>query len=147
MLRSTVTKRFPTLRSVITLLMISLMALAVVVTCVSCGKSSSHGDTTDTGTKAETSADMDIETTTATANLTQEMYDSIELGMSYEQVRDIIGQDPNKVEEVPDEVRETGEVTRCSWIGDPESTEYPEPPQIDVSFYEGEACEKMSTSI
>lgn len=54
----------------------------------------------------------------------------------------IVGQDPNQAEEVPDEVRESGKVLKCTWEGKP-GTET----RLDVSFYEEKVCEVESTNL
>jgi hypothetical protein len=90
---------------------------------------------------------MEVTTTTERVDLDQSMYDKIEMGMSYQDVVDIVGQDPNRAEEVPDEVRETGKVLKCTWEGTPGTGEYQGESLLEVSFYEGEACEIGGTNL
>lgn len=85
---------------------------------------------------------MSVTTTTEHTDLTQSLYDQIDMDLSYEDVVSIVGQDPNQAEEVPDEVRETGKVLKCTWEGKP-GTET----RLDVSFYEEKVCEVESTNL
>ncbi|MBN1288684.1 MAG: hypothetical protein JXA49_03500 [Actinobacteria bacterium] len=142
MFYSTAGKGFPSLSLLIKLTMVLLLALAVTVTCVSCG-----GESSDHSDKSETGSDTEVETTATKADLTREMYDSIELGMTYDQVLDIIGQAPNDAEEVEDEMRPDESVLKCVWNGKEGSSEYPENPRLEVYFSGGEVSEKASTSL
>jgi len=90
---------------------------------------------------------MSVTTTTEHADLTQSMYDQIDTNMSYEDVVSIVGQDPNKAEEVPDEVRETGKVLKCTWEGKPGTGEYEGESRLDVSFYGERVCEVEATNL
>ena len=90
---------------------------------------------------------MDVTTTTEQADLTQSMYDQIEIGMSYQDVVNIVGQDPNNAEEVPDELRETGKVLKCTWEGKPGTGKYGGESQLNVSFYEGEVCGREALNL
>ncbi|MBN2167684.1 MAG: hypothetical protein JW738_00440 [Actinobacteria bacterium] len=135
-------KRFLSMSPLVRLTMVCLLALAVIVTCVSCGGGSSdHPDKSDTGSNQE------VETTTTNVDLTEEMYDSIELGMTYDQVLDIIGEAPNGAEEVQDEMMPDTTVLKCTWNGKEGSSEYAEDPKLEVCFNKGKVSEKMSTSL
>ena len=90
---------------------------------------------------------MSVTTTTEHADLTQSRYDQIEMDMSYEDVVNIVGQEPNQAEEVPDEVRETGKVLKCTWEGKPGTGEYQGESRLDVSFYEEKVCELEATNL
>ncbi len=90
---------------------------------------------------------VSVATTTENADLTESMYDQIDMGMSYQDVVNIVGQDPNQAEEVPDEVRESGKVLKCTWEGKPGTGEYEGESRLDVSFYEEEVCEVEATNL
>ena len=58
-----------------------------------------------------------------------------------------MGQDPNQAEEVPDEVRESGKVLKCTWEGKPGTGKYQGESRLDVSFYEEKVCEIEGTNL
>lgn len=130
--------------------MISLLAFLIITTCVSCGGSSTNEDKTETKTETKTGAktsNPNIKTTKTPAKLTPDMYDKIELGMTYEQVRGIIGQDPNKVEEMDDPSRPGGKGLNCTWTGPAEDSQYPTPPEITITVDGDEVYGKQSSSL
>lgn len=98
-------------------------------------------------TKTEKISNPAVTTTTTTATLTQEMYDKIEMGMSYQKVRNIVGQDPNTAEEIDDPLRQGVKVLKCTWRGAEGSGEYQDAPELSVTLDGGVVYAKESSSL
>lgn len=145
MLGSTFRKRLLSMRPALMLMALSLLAILVAGSCVSCGNSSSHSSSTTT--KTEKKSNPKVETTTTTATLTREIYDKIEMGMSYQKVRKIIGQDPNTAEEIEDPMRQGVKVLKCTWRGAEGSGEYQNTPELSVTLDGGVVYAKESSNL
>jgi len=116
---------------------IALLAVLVAVLSLLLGSCGGQGGDEGVG----------VDTSTVNADLNESMYERIETGMSYQDVVNIVGREPNRSEEVPDEVRETGKVLKCTWEGKPGTGKYQGDSRLDVSFYEGRVCEIEATNL
>lgn len=135
MFSSKTVRELPARKRLIGLILVSLLVVSVISTCVSCGESG----------PVET-ADQ-VKTTAERAELTESLYESIEMEMSYEEVVEIIGQGPYAAEDVDDPFRESGKLLKCTWLGKAETEDDMGEQQLTVSFKKGEVCEKTSSNI
>lgn len=121
------------LRSTCRSVSLALMAIFTLGIClVSCGNGS---------------VVPQAETTTEKSDISESIYERIEIGMGYDEVVKIVGNEPNEALEVPDEFAPGGRALKCTWYGSYQTEGYGETRSLQIVFESGTVSEKYGENL